>query len=264
MLFASSRGRPSPEPGPAAHTGARHVRETRTARLRRHRSRDARPVGPRRRGDRPSKRPLAAAEPANLLPPAPGCEVGGCAPAATGKSRGGVVTVSGARKRGPPPRTWPAGTDQPGPSRPRATGWADEGRGPGPGEGRRRGISSAGWLRGRPGGAIAEPQARQQLPQPGPGGVDPHDPSPAPAPRAPQHVQREDPLHQGRPREPRRPGRGWRPLDGARPDRPRPARRPGPPGRGPRGIICARALAWGARRPWKRSRWKRGDGMMPS
>ena len=60
------------------------------------------------------------------------------------------------------------------------------------GQGLRRGVTSPGWPRGRPGGAIAEPQALQQLTQPRPAGVDPHDPPPAPAAWTAQHVQGEE------------------------------------------------------------------------
>jgi hypothetical protein len=56
------------------------------------------------------------------------------------------------------------------------------------------GVTSPGWPRGRPGGAIAEPQALQHLTQPRPAGVDPHDPPPAPAAWTTQHVQGEGTL----------------------------------------------------------------------
>jgi hypothetical protein len=75
-----------------------------------------------------------------------------------------------------------------------ATGRVDEGRGPGPARHCEVGVTLAGWLQGRPGGANAEPHPGQQLTQPRPSGVDPHDPPPAPAPQALQHVQREGTL----------------------------------------------------------------------
>ena len=173
------------------------------------------------------------------------------------------MTVSGARKGGPRPRTWPSGTDQPGPLQAASDGVGRRGARPGAGRGTptrecltRLAPGAAGRRSDRRApGAPAAPAAGARRSRP---------PRSAAGPRSAGTAAR--PAR--RSASSRSPTRAPPTPTGAAPPRRRPGRRPAPPGppsgstaARPRGIICARALAWGARRPWKRSRWNRGDGM---
>jgi hypothetical protein len=213
----------------APDVGAARRRSSAVRGMRRYRgqsepSRRVRPCGGGRGG--PFNSSFAAAEPFYLYSLRPGGEAGGCSPAATGKGPG-----------------WGRGHQ-----------WGGEPTRSGPGERWRRGGDLSRLAPEAAGKSGRRAQGAPAAPAGGARRSSPHDPPRAAAARAAQHVQREDPLHQGRLRQPSRPGSGRRPLGGDRPQTP-PA---GPPSWSTRarpwGIICADAAAWGTRRPWKRSR----------